>query len=281
MIHEDATGNDLELWRVIVFSTWLVYFALNPVEDLAALPSEYFDPVGPLRFFSSAWLAALDTWPMLAGLRIFTMVSAACCLHKRLRVWAELPFLATLLILLSFVRGFTHVNHQDLALFYVTCVFVAFDLIDLFSQDRSRPSAPLATAVFVFLFTYTLAGLSRLSHGLPLFGTAMSLNFLLNTRPPYTSMDVVIPLWVLSGGVVAITIVEILAPLVLFFRRFSLLLIIVLIGFHVVSWLALNILFWGNLVLTLLLIEHPTRRMGDIKRLLKNSSRSAESAPRS
>jgi uncharacterized membrane protein len=59
---------------------------------------------------------------------------------------------------------------------------------------------------------------------------------------------------VLNAGFVVVTVLEVLAPLCLFSRRFRLLWLGVMVPFHVATLFLMKIFFWQNLILLVLLL---------------------------
>ena len=67
-----------------------------------------------------------------------------------------------------------------------------------------------------------------------------------------------LPYWgrgALAGGLLLVTVFEVLAPCCLFPRRFRRLFLLVMGPTHVLIALSMNILFWENLAMFLLLLD--------------------------
>ena len=126
---------------------------------------------------------------------------------------------------------------------------------------------PLVLIVAVFTFTYALTGVSRLVLWTPgaFHPNTVTTWILLNAYQPtayYTwqlGRNVMeLPYWgrgVLAGGLLLVTVFEVLAPCCLFSRRFRRLFLLVMAPTHVLVALSMNILFWENLAMFLLLLD--------------------------
>jgi hypothetical protein len=129
---------------------------------------------------------------------------------------------------------------------------------------------PLVGIVLALCLTYTFAGIYRLLHGgLALFTSAqlpafVARNSLQLVQPTGNLGDWVLhapaAAWLLSVGFPVVTAFEVLAPLCLFVRRFRYAFMAVMVPFHVLSWLVMQVWFWENLVLYLLFFDLRRRR---------------------
>ena len=136
---------------------------------------------------------------------------------------------------------------------------------------------PLVALLTTLCVTYTLVGVYRLIHGgLDVF-TSGSLTFWALRN----SFQVLHPGWglgwlllrhpalsmVLNAGFPVVTTFEVLAPLCVVSRPFRTAFLAVMVPFHLCSWIFMEVFFWRNLLLYMLLVEwdrvngegHPVR----------------------
>jgi hypothetical protein len=84
---------------------------------------------------------------------------------------------------------------------------------------------------------------------------------------------------VFKVGFVVTTMFELLAPLCLVLPRFRRVWIVVVVSFHLVNWFTLNLLFWEDALLVLLLVTDIDGHVGRIGSALQRLRRSHREAP--
>jgi hypothetical protein len=189
------------------------------------------------------WAADRDAWVRLLGL----------------------PVAAAVIVQQALPRSFGHVNHAEIGILWLLLLLTAFSWADRFNQRRGPPlaSPPLVVGAFLFCLSYSLVGLARVSFlGLDGWAGAMQAwAFRSSVSNPLAGPSLglyayQIPWFgeMLRWGLPFVTVCELLAPLALVCRPFRLVFLLGMLGFHVGVWLIMNISFWENGVLLLLLL---------------------------
>ena len=124
---------------------------------------------------------------------------------------------------------------------------------------------PLVAILITLCFTYTLVGVYRIVHGgIEIFSSG-SITFWA-MRNSYQAVQ---PAWgfgrslleypifnsIFLWGFPIITLFEVFAPVSLFSRRFRCVFLGVMIPFHFLSWLFMEVFFWANLLLFILFFD--------------------------
>jgi hypothetical protein len=272
VIYAEANGRRLAWLRIVVFAAWIVERLLQPLPGLAVFPFDYFQPHGPWLLFglerlpSEGWLRALDA--ISCGLAGLALIGA-----PRPQLWAAGAALCFTLQE-AFVRGFGHANHAQLALLFVSYALCFAPAWDELSIARPRQRAAPADYVTSFgnltlalTFSYFSVGVTRvISAGPQLFlGDAMLAYIASATlMPAHTTFDFGrhvmhhaqwLPL--INAGFIVTTAAEIAAPWVPLRRAYALAWLTLMLGFHVLSTLVMNIFFAHNMLLIALLIGWP------------------------
>lgn len=240
---------------------WLMTFLLDPIQDLARLPVDCFDPKGLLSFLPNSWLPLLLTEQALFGLRVAgVLMSLVCVVKWRSRV-AGIGLVSLSFLHQMIVRGFGHMNHAEIPLLLATVVLV----LGVFTKERDV--GILFGCLFVALLGYTLIAAFRLTHGsLPLlFSDGLAYYAQLSTlrdsqfdfRYGLVMGDWPLASLLLPFGFVVVTFLELTAPLSLVNLRYRLIFPTLMILFHAGVLLTMNILFWQNMVLIVLLYLLP------------------------
>ncbi len=271
LLHQDASPATLAAVRTGVFGLWLFKTAVNPIERLAALPAAFFQPIGVLRVIPTSVWQALLSGPGLVALRAVTIACLTLSLIGRWRVPAAVASAVLLVLLQGLVRGVGYVNHNELVLLYAAIVLALAPLVDRWARRQpasaspsERSDLPLVIISVILCFSYTFTGISRLVLGLPaVFHPDTILMWTLMTSHQTTDYGwelgrqvLALPPPLRAGlavGLVAVTVFELLAPCCLFSRRFRLVFLLVMVPFHAVVFVTMNILFWENLALFVLL----------------------------
>jgi len=277
LLHEEASARRLELVTVLVFGLWFIKLLPDPLARLALLPSALFEPVGFLALVPSAVQPVLLSGPFLWFLKIATGLSIALVLGNRARTPAALVACACITLHLGIARGFAgNIGHQDLPLLYAAYWLALCRLAEWIAARARpagasggcaqplRPEVPIIGTLAALCLTYTFVGIFRLVYGgLEAFApeslTFWALRNSFHVLHPTWGLGKLLPEYpaltlLLTAGFPIVTAFEICAPLCLFSRRFRQLFLLVMVLFHFVSWLLLDIFFWENLALLLLLV---------------------------
>lgn len=285
-LHHDASASSLGLARVLVFSIWFWQLAVDPIERLADLSTSAFAPPGVLRVVPGGiWDLILEPSVLLAFKAGLLMALLLVILGAtRSRVLLGLT-VSGLVLYQGVVRGFSgHMNHAELALLYISMLFVFFPVFDGLTirtlrvirwkpagTDRATAGhAPYVTALLVacllLSLTYFFVGAVRLWKGIHLFGTPALRDLIAGFSLQDGQFDgsaiiplgvpsaaLSLPLWALQVAFIAATMLELSAPLAVFSRRLRPLIVISLVVFHVSIWAFMNVPFPENMCLLVLL----------------------------
>jgi len=264
ILHQNAPPGALRAARFWVFAIWIGKIAAEPLERLAEFPPANLPPIGVLKLIPhAAW-----PWLLTAGVLLaFRVLAVACLLGSLFGPLQTAAAIASCLLLTfhqGLVRSIGYVNHSELPLLYAVYILAASAVID--RADSRRPDVPLLAIAMVLCFTYTATGISRLVLGAP---TVFHPDTLIAWIAGYSHETTYhgwsvgravldLPLAarpLLSAGLILVTVTEALAPCCLVSRRFRGFFLAVMIPFHLVTYVTMNILFWENMALYVFLFD--------------------------
>ena len=264
--HRDATARSLGFVRACVFAIWLAVVVPDPLAFLGRLPDSMYHPLGVGRV-----LPVLSADELSAFKWVLVALLIACLAGMRpYRVLALLAA-AALTVHQELVRAYTFNNHEELALLVCTYVLALAPAADGFSWPRrrdvsTRPGvypAVLVAMAALLLLPYCGIAAHRLAYAAPDVFTGESLPYWLASLSSLDRDGWGAGVWLLGhpalvsllkAGFFATTLFELLAPLCLIRPRFRRVWVVVVVGFHVVNWFTLNLFFWQNALLVLLLV---------------------------
>jgi hypothetical protein len=273
LLHQGASAATLRMVRLGVFGLWIAKIASDPVHRLADLPVSFFERIGVLTLIPEAAWRGLHTAEALGAIRALTVLCLVLALGGRWRTPAALVSCVLLTFHQGLVRGVGHVNHAELALLYAAYILAAFPVVEALERwavpqagAADRSDVPLVLIVTIFLLTYALTGISRVVLWAPHVFHPNNVPMWILADAHHTTYYtwqlgrhvLELPFWAraaLSAGLAVVTLFEILAPCCLLSRRFRLTFLIVMAPMHVLVWVSMNILFWENLALFLLLLD--------------------------
>ena len=273
-LHQQATASSLGLARVLVFGIWLWHLAVDPIQRLSELPRTAFDPPGVLAVVPGQfWDVALRSSTLLAfkaGLLLALVLVVLGLVPSRLLLGLTV---AGLVAYQGYVRGFSgHMNHAELALLYISVLFVFFPVFDGLtmrsrgagsgSSDRAPYVAGMLAACLLLSLTYFFVGAVRVWKGVDLFASStlgdLVSNFALQggrfdgaTVVPsgVPAAILVMPPLLFKVAFAASTVIELSAPLAVLSRRLRPFIVAGLLLFHVSILLAMNVPFPENMCL--------------------------------
>jgi hypothetical protein len=276
LIHEQAGPRLLRLAKIGIFTLWIVKLLLDPIWRLADMPRELFHPVGILAFLPSDAVDALLTWNGLAALLVFTIGVLVVALTDKAfpLVVAVAAFLLTAYS--SLIRSFGPAVHTDIVLLLAVYALAGFAWADwIASKSNSKISAastsayPLITIVAMLCMSYCLVGLNRaVAGGISVFtGDTMEVwaidaslrGYYFNTNIGWHVPEWPAVVFMLKSGLPFITLFEITAPLCLAWPHYRWVFIPVMLSFHAMSLVFMNIFFFDDMLLYLLLIDWARR----------------------
>ena len=276
LLHEEAGPGLLRLVRLGVFVLWIIKLALDPLWRLAELPREFFEPIGILMLLPPSALDALLHPFVLYLFLLATLSVLTFGLTNR-----AFPVVATIAAILltaysCLIRGFGPAVHTDIVLLLSVYVLAGFAWADFLQTKfgRDKPSAswasyPLITIVALLCLSYALVGFNRIMRGgIPIFtGDTMEVWAIDASLRAYyfnTNIGWHIPEWpfvvlMLKLGLPFITLFEMTAPLCLVSSHYRWIFIPVMFSFHLLSLVVMNIFFFDDMLLYLLLIDWSRR----------------------
>jgi hypothetical protein len=273
-LHVQATASSLGLARVLVFGIWLYHLAVDPLQRLSELPRSAFAPPGVLAVVPGRiWDVVLRSSSLLAfkfGLLLALVLVVLGLVPSQVLLGVTA---AGLVAYQGLVRGFSgHMNHAELALLYISMVFVFFPVFDGLtvrpwrtrarSGDRAPYVAGMLVACLVLGLTYFFVGAVRLWKGIDLFGTSTLRDLVSSFALQDGRFDgasvvpsgvpaaiLVLPPPTFKVAFAASTLIELSAPLALFSRRLRPFIVAGLLLFHLSILVAMNVPFPENMCL--------------------------------
>jgi hypothetical protein len=245
---------------------------LRPIDRLSGFPFAEITPTGPLLLLPDGLLRWVfeETglrW-LYFGSGILALVAAT---GWRFRLVS--PAACALLILYASVRrSYAYVWHADIPLMLAACAMALLAWTD--HLDERRPASeraganyamgPLFISMAVLLLTYHLVGVRRfvlggwelyVSDSLPYWTARNSLQWAGTWEAAATGglgLELARsgwPLTVLELGFPVVTLMELLAPLALFYQRFRWIFLAVMVPFHLLSLPVFSLIFYQHIVL--------------------------------
>ena len=168
------------------------------------------------------------------------------------------------------MRSFGPAVHTDIVLLLAVYALAAFAWADFFAPKApGRYSYPLVTIVALLCLSYCLVGLNRLiSGGISVFtGDSMEVwaidaslrGYYFNTNVGWHIPEWPAVVFMLRSGLPFITLCEITAPLCLAAPHYRWIFIPVMFSFHLLSLVFMNIFFFDDMFLYLLLVDWSRR----------------------
>ncbi len=275
LLQERASPTLLRAVTIGVFGFWGLQLAFDPVDALAALPLSLYEPVGFLRIVPASVVARLLMPLAMYDFKAVILVSCAAVIFAiRPRVFAVLACVG-LTVYEGLLRGFGgHVSHSDLVMLYAAYFLALFPLANALLAPKERvrvnlSGVPVVAILAALCFTYSLTGLYRLMHGGMETFTSGSLIFWA-LRNSYQYIDplwgwgrrlINEPVWAawLTMGFPIVTMFEVLAPLCLVSSRFRWLFLVVMVPFHLLACVVMEIFFWEHLLFYTLFFDRVGR----------------------
>ncbi len=173
-------------------------------------------------------------------------------------------------------RGYAgHISHEDTLLLYSSYFLAGFPIANLIARRSGRVDSstnlnaiPVISILFTLCLIYTVVATYRVIYGAPDVFTNDSLTFWtlrnsIDVLDPGVGLgfSVIDRPWIeviLLAGFPVVTFLEFTAPLILVSVPFRRLWLFVMIPFHIMSWMYMDVLFKETLALYLLLIDPVT-----------------------
>ena len=246
---------------------WLIKVLFFDTCLAAAYPDSLLVPTGLFQLLSEELMFFFFTQQALTGLKVLIVIVLGAFILKPGNRWLGLGAVILLLVFSNVNHSFgSYINHAEVALCVTTIIFV----IALFVKNATKSTnyelhIPFffSLSAIVLTILYTQIGVYRLVHGgLALyFSEYMEMIVLersLQRVDHYFSLGTIFVTheWfktLLKTGFILTTFFEISSPITLFFKRFRQVWLVVLIPFHISTLLLMNIFFWENVLLMLIL----------------------------
>jgi hypothetical protein len=266
LLHRDASRAALVFFQIYVFGLWFVRVAAEPLHRLAVLPRSYYDPVGVLRLLpdvTHAWLLSAEG---LVALKIALLVTCALSLWPQAFRYAA-PVAAFLLVVYqSLINGFGHINHAEiLSLLAAVTLAIFANLPQRKPSPAYNPNAvPLITVALIVTLCYSLVGFTRIQSGISVFTGDTIINYVVSRslRSYYYDFNLGLAVvswapaaYLLRAGFPLVTLSEALAPLVLVSRRFRWMFLAVMVPFHLLTLVLMEVNFMENLLLYVVVVD--------------------------
>lgn len=296
MVLEKAGLEALGILRIAVFGIWAVQVVRTPLGRAADLPMELFDPPGPLALLPTGfWDRLFQPTPLLVLEVGLTLIFLLAALGARPFPLVGMASMAGMMLFDGIAKGWgAYVNHAQMAVLYAGVLIAlspAADALSPFrrgerdSGEEAGPRSPsgqtaqgayrfplVATAV-VLAVTYALIGGHRVAvGGMEIFmGDALPTYLAIRTFEYSAHQFQLSTVLLGSGGFLlalkaafaVTTVFEILSPLALLYRRFRILWLLVIVPFHLATLVTMNIFFWENLILLVLVFTDIPTRLGE------------------
>jgi hypothetical protein len=272
--------------RMVVLGIWMVIVANTPYESYARLPTDVIAGrgLGRLLFGGDALKSFFFSYPVLTTLKWSAIVGCllAMVYPNRLRWLTPVACVCVLVLdlITKSVNGIT--NHAQLGPLFVLVVFALFGgrrylpIIGLrartdtlrmpvhWGQDPggtidSGYASVVWLAGLMLIIPYTYIALNRLLEGgMEVFlGNALPDSITLNSRLHAAYAFTVFLGWIqipwlaafLKVGFLVTTLFELCSAGVLFSQRFRVIWLAVIGSFHFITLFSMNIFFWENLML--------------------------------
>lgn len=272
--HASAGPSTLAAARAWVFGIWAIKLLIDPLPLLAKLPPVLLAPLGPLMTLpDGAWDVVL-TPAFLVTFKVVLLVACVCAAAGVYPRPAAIVAALGLFLYQALVTGFSNfVDHTDLSLLLAAFILAASPIGDAWTwigrgtqrEDHGAYRAPLVGIVAMLSATYLLAGVNRLTYGIPsAFDPAwLAVRTIINGyAEPSESWGVAEAVggqawWGLAllFGTLGATLMELASPLNVLSRRFRVVFICVMIPFHTLTDPLFNVRFWSPIFLYVFLID--------------------------
>lgn len=269
----ESSARGLATLRVAVYGTWLVVLLAWPITSAGQLPSEWFSPRGFARWLPGwMWEYSIESTTLSV---IHALAILGCsALLLGVRPFRPLAIVTSLLLVYTetISKGFSgYANHGQSALLYAALILPYFPASDRLSIYGGKVSLRNAATYLAGMYcvamslavTYSLIGVERIAEGgWDIFTGDALLVDLVRTSHEYSRYGFNVVAWIthsavlvmfLKMGFVVATIAEILSPFAIICRYFRYLWLVIILSFHVSTLITMNIFFWENVVLLLVL----------------------------
>jgi hypothetical protein len=276
--------------RICLLIMWAFTALFTPLERYAALPREFFHPAGVLGIVpTESWHFVL-TRTVLTSIRFAVIVSClGNVLFKSNSPTVTLITMFTILLFETVTRSFgAFIGHERVSML-VLCIALlsdnlwrsAYPRVQNGSSERQNgadKSITFTACMVIFLVPYSLTGLHRLAiGGFEMFAGEALANYIALRTESHNAFGNTIGLAILdhpalislaNAGFFFVTVLEIFSLCTIAFRWFRQVWVVCMLSFHMMAFLLMNILFWENIVLIVVILSplgewvHHRHRLG-------------------
>jgi hypothetical protein len=229
LLHRYADERALLFFQIYIFGLWLIAIVRDPLTRLAELPRGYYAPVGVLRLLpepAEHWLLSEGG---LASLKIALVTALVISLWPRAFRFVAPLAVVLLVVHQSLIRGWGHVNHAEILPLLAAGTLAIYAVLPRrrATAEYNPHAVPLITVALIITVCYSMIGFYRLHTSVSVFTGDSIINYVItrSLRASYFDFNlgyqvVAWPFaaWLLRVGYPLVTLVEALAPLVLFSR---------------------------------------------------------------
>ena len=281
MILSAGTSHTVAVLRVTCFAIWLGSLVEAPLPRLAELPADIHQAIGVLTLVPAPMMHALlrptGSWILQA---LLVLGVCAVMLGVRPHRLIALPTAVLLMVADGIGKGYggslSHAQFAPLYLAVLLALLPSSDVLSVCGRSATRRSprfwafAAFALALVISI-PYSLVGARRIATGIDVFyGDHMTVWLATRSLSPATydfraglmALDYPWLALAFKAGFVIVTAAEVLTPLALLNDRFRLAWLAVIIPFQVVTLFTMNIFFWQNVILILVLFTAFAYRIG-------------------
>jgi len=275
MLNENAGSRTLAHLRIVVFGCWLIIAVLFSPWSYSMLPVSIFEPWGAYRLINVFPVQILEIllseW-FLWSLKGFLIVGCFLCMLG-VRPFKPIAIVTVFLIVIYdfVVRGFSgYINHGQIGIFF-SVIFIAIspasDSLSIHKEKLEQPekdySFPVILTALTLTLTYSFIGIRRfMVGGLEIFTNDALLTYLISNTLNYSpygfdlSLTLIEYSWIIvlmKVGFLVVTIAEVISPFILFDNYLRYIWLFIMIPFHFITLVTMNIFFWENIILILVL----------------------------
>lgn len=277
MLHDGQGAGRLGFVRACAFGIAIITVATDSITEVSQLNPEFFYRRGILKVLPDSVFTAMLGQEFLRAFEIGLVIVLFLGMigTPRFRAYSLLGALG-FTIQQSLGRCVGFVNHADICLLFTLWILTAVPCTDGFSvHKRQRESAAhdiyanaLVLITVVTLLGYVMIGAHRIAYSSPDIFLGDTMRFYLAQRLFLEdSLFWGLRLWVVEAPLIVlvmnaffafITLIEITSFFVIVSLRFRLVWLTVMVGFHFSTLILMNIIFWQNILLLMVLLIEPS-----------------------
>jgi len=282
--YQSLTKSEYNLAGRILILIWLVKVLMFSPGLASTYPMELIIPTGVLTLFNDNFVKGIFSFHGLMSIKIIlisTLVLWFCKINSK---WAGILPVLLLLVYSNVNHSFgSFLNHAEVAIFVALFIFSGTNFLRDESDCTNRRCIHVfyffSMSAIVLVICYSLIGIYRLIYGgidilisdyMLLTVTERSLERINSTH--VIGLSLIKYSWfvhMLKAGFCLTTLLEILSPLVFYSKKFRYAWLVVMIPFHVSTLFLMNIFFWENILLLVLLFTGILKVCAKMKVLLK------------